>query len=304
MTLTAVPSGRCRSWGRLRSERARVDARHRELHYRSFLGLCTLLALAAGTAQAATTSNTYDCLIEPTQMVELGAPVSGLIDRVLVKRGDLVTRNQMLASLESHAEQAAADLARYKSQLAGPTQLAQTKIEFSQRKFSRRSDMAAEKLMSRQDSDDAEAELKQAQAELVTAKENREVAHLEYVQQSSQLALRTIRSPFDGVVVDQMMWPGEIFEPGATKHAVLKVAQLNPLRVRVVMPMRAFGDPAPGTQASIAPEIPAGKNYSAKVASVDRIVDAASGTFVVFMDLPNPKLDIPSGVKCKATLGK
>jgi len=104
--------------------------------------------------------------------------------------------------------------------------------------------------------------------------------------------------------VDQMMWPGEIFEPGATKHAVLKVAQLNPLRVRVVMPMRAFGDPAPGTQASIAPEIPAGKNYSAKVASVDRIVDAASGTFVVFMDLPNPKLDIPSGVKCKATLGK
>jgi len=25
---------------------------------------------------------------------------------------------------------------------------------------------------------------------------------------------------------------------------------------------------------------------------------------VVFMDLPNPKLDIPSGVKCKATLAK
>jgi hypothetical protein len=40
------------------------------------------------------------------------------------------------------------------------------------------------------------------------------------------------------------------------------------------------------------------------VASVDRMVDAASGTFVVFMDLPNPKLDIPSGVKCKATLAK
>lgn len=304
MTLTAVPSGRCRSWGRLRGERVQVDARHRKLHYRSFLWLCTPLALAAGTAHAANATNTYDCLIEPTQMVELGAPVSGLIDRVLVKRGDLVTRNQVLASLESHAEQAAADLARYKSQLAGPTQLAQSKIEFSQRKFSRRSDMAAEKLMSRQDSDDAEAELKQAQAELVTAKENREVAHLEYVQQNSQLALRTIRSPFDGVVVDQMMWPGEIFEPGATKHAVLKLAQLNPLRVRVVMPMRAFGDTAPGTQASIAPEIPAGKNYSAKVASVDRIVDAASGTFVVFMDLPNPKLDIPSGVKCKATLGR
>lgn len=237
-------------------------------------------------------------------MVELGAPVSGLIDRVLVKRGDRVTRNQVLASLESHAEQAAADLAHYKSQLAGPTQLAQGKIEFSQRKFSRRRDMAAEKLMSKQDSDDAESELKQAQAELVTAKENREVARLEYVQQSSQLALRTIRSPFDGVVVDQMMWPGEIFEPGSTKHAILKVAQLNPLRVRVVMPMRAFGQPAAGMEASIAPEIQPGRNYTAKITSVDRIIDAASGTFVVFMDLPNPKLDVPSGVKCKASLQK
>lgn len=246
----------------------------------------------------------YDCLIEPMQTVELGAPVAGLIDRVLVKRGDRVTHGQVLASLESHAEQAASDLARYKSQLAGPSQLAQSKIEFSQRKYNRRRDMAAEKLMSRQDSDDAEGELKQAQAELLVAKENREVAHLEYVQQSSQLNLRTIRSPFDGVVVDQMMWPGEIFEPGATKHAIVKLAQLNPLLIRVVMPMRAFGEAAIGMTANVVPEIQPGKHYTAKVVSVDRIIDAASGTFVVFMDLPNPGLDVPSGVKCKASLGK
>jgi len=237
-------------------------------------------------------------------MVELGAPVSGLIDKVLVKRGDRVSRGEVLASLDSHAEQAAADLAHYKSQLVGPAQLAQSKIEFSQRKFDRRRDMAAEKLMSRQDSDDAESELKQAQAELVTAKENREEARLEYVQQSAQLNLRTLRSPFDGVVVDQMMWPGEIFEPGATKHAILKLAQINPLHVRVVMPMRAFGDAAPGMSATIVPEVLPNQHYAAKVTSVDRIIDAASGTFVVFIDLPNPKFDLPSGVKCKATLNK
>jgi RND family efflux transporter MFP subunit len=246
----------------------------------------------------------HDCLIEPMQTVELGMPVNGLIDKVLVKRGDRVTHNQVLASLDSHAEQAATDLAHYKSQLVGPTQLAQSKIEFSQRKYSRRHDMAEEKLMSRQDSDDAEADFKQAQAELVEAKENREVARLEYVQQSSQLSLRTIRSPFDGVVVDQMMWPGEIFEPGATRHAVLKLAQLDPLRVRVVMPMRAFGEPVNGMSATVTPEILSSKAYTAKITSVDRIIDAASGTFVVFMDLPNPRLDIPSGVKCKAALNK
>ncbi|HET7329336.1 efflux RND transporter periplasmic adaptor subunit [Dyella sp.] len=257
---------------------------------------------APAISQAA--NDAYECLIEPAQMVELGAPVSGLIDKVLVKRGDRVSRGQVLASLDSHAEQAAADLAHYKSQLVGPTQLAQSKIEFSQRKFERRRDMAAEKLMSRQDSDDAESELKQAQAELVTAKENREQARLEFVQQSAQLNLRTLRSPFDGVVVDQMMWPGEIFEPSSTKHAILKLAQINPLHVRVVMPMRAFGEASPGMSATIVPEILQNQHYAAKVTGVDRIIDAASGTFVVFIDLPNPKFDLPSGVKCKATLNK
>lgn len=263
-----------------------------------------LVCLLAVSPAALGAAESYDCLIEPLQTVELGMPASGLIDKVLVKRGDRIARNQVLASLDSHAEQAATDLAHYKSELAGPTQLAQSKIEFSQRKFSRRHDMADEKLMSRQDSDDAEADLKQAQAELVEARENREVAHLEYVQQSSQLSLRTIRSPFDGVVIDQMMWPGEIFEPGATRHAVLKVAQLNPLRVRVVLPMRAFGIPTEGMAVTVTPEIQASKTYTARIISVDRIIDAASGTFVASMDLPNPKLDIPSGVKCKAVLNK
>ncbi|RKP52312.1 efflux RND transporter periplasmic adaptor subunit [Trinickia fusca] len=247
-------------------------------------------------------AETYECLIEPTQTVELGTPVGGQIERVTVKRGDKVTHNQVLATLESHAEQAAADLARYKSQLAGPTQLAQSKIDFSQRKFARRREMADAHLMAKQDSDDAESELKQAQAELTEAKENREVSRLEYVHETSQLNLRTIRSPFDGVVVDQMMWPGEIVEPGATKHTVLKVAQLNPLRVRMVLPLRAFGTTHIGMTASVISEVEPNTPYSAKVISVDRIVDAASGTFVVFLDLPNPKLDLPAGVKCKATL--
>lgn len=256
-----------------------------------------LLVLFGSVLHATTT---YQCLIEPAQTVELGAPVSGVLAHVLVQRGDRVKRNQLLASLESHAEIAAANLADYKSQLTGPTQLAQNKIIFAQRKFDRRSEMAAEKLMSKQDSDDSEAELKQAQAELKVAKENREVARLEYVRQKSQLNLRTIRSPFDGVIVDQMIWPGEVVEPGATKHAILKVAQLDPLRVRVVMPMQAFGKAQLGAHVSVTPEIQPDKTYDAKVSSIDRIIDAASGTFVVFLNLPNPKLDMPSGVKCKA----
>jgi RND family efflux transporter MFP subunit len=264
-------------------------------------GLIGILSLACVRSLHATSS--FDCLIEPAETVELGTAVGGVLDRVYVKRGERVSRGQLLAALDSRAEQAAAALARYKSQLAGPTELAQAKIEFSKRKFDRRRDMAADKLLPQQDSDDAEAELRQAQADLKTAQENREVARLEYLQQQSQLALRVVKSPFNGVVVDQMIWPGETVEPGATKHAILKLARLDPLRVRVILPMQAFGQFAPGMSAAVVPEIQPDKNYVAKVSSVDPAIDAASGTFVVFLDLPNPRFDVPSGVKCRATFG-
>lgn len=243
----------------------------------------------------------FDCLLEPTQTVEVASPVTGLLDRVNVKRGDRVAKGQIVALLESRAEQAAAELARFKSAQLGPTQMAESKIEFSQRKFSRRRDMAADRLMSAQERDDAEAELKQAESELQVAKENREIARIEFQQQSSLLNLRTIRSPLDGVVVDQTAYPGEVVEPGGNKKSILKLAQLDLLRVHVILPKSVFGKPAVGMSVEVSPEVPAKSSYVARVKSIDRLIDAASGTFVVYLELPNPRLDIPAGVKCRAT---
>lgn len=242
----------------------------------------------------------FDCLIEPAQTIELATPVTGTVSRVTVRRGDRVARGQVLATLESSAEQAAATLAQYKSRLEGPTRMAEQKIEFAQRKFKRRKDMAAEKLMPAQEKDDAEAEYMVAQAERVVAVENREVARLEYQQQSSLLALRTLRSPIDGVVVDQLARAGEVVEASGSKKVILKLAQLDPLRVNIVLPKEFFGKPRLGMLVQLVPEIPVRK-YTAKVSSIDRLIDAASGTFVVFLSLPNPALDIPAGVKCRAS---
>ncbi len=245
-------------------------------------------------------SASFDCLIEPTQAIDVGSPVAGLLDKVYVRRGDRVAAGQVLATLESQAEQAAAELARYKSQASGPTMTAESKIEFSKRKFQRRMQMAAEKLMSTQERDDAEAEYKLAEAELQVAKENKEVAHIEHKQQSGLLALRTIRSPFDGVVADQLLYPGEVVEPTGNKKTILKLAQLDPLRVHVILPMAAFRKVSLGMTAQVYPEMPIGGSYSAKVKIVDKLIDAASGTFAAFLEMRNPRLSIPVGVKCKA----
>lgn len=253
---------------------------------------CALTAQASGAS--------YDCLIEPTQTVEIASPITGLLDKVSVKRGDRVAKGQVVAQLESRAEQSAVELALFKSEQLGPAQMAERKIEFARRKYQRRKDMAAEKLMSPQERDDVEAELKQAESELQVAKENRQIARIEHQQQSSLLGLRSIRSPLNGVVVDQMSYPGEVVEPGAGKKPILKLAQLDPLRVHVILPKSEFGMPVVGMSVDVVPEVPPLGRYSAKIKTIDKLIDAASGTFVVFLEMPNPKLDIPAGIKCRA----
>lgn len=242
----------------------------------------------------------YECLIEPAQAVEIRSPVIGLLEKVHVRRGDRVSKGQVVAALESNAERAAADLARFKSEMTGPMVTAENKIEFSKRKFQRRRDMHADKLMSGQDKDEAENELKLAESELHLAKENKQLARIEWQQQGSLLNLRTIRSPFDGVVVDQVLYPGEVVEPGADKKPILKLAQIDPLRVHIILPIAQFSKIKPGMTAEIVPESPVNGRYMGRVKIVDRLIDAASGTFGVFVELPNPKHEIPAGLKCRA----
>jgi RND family efflux transporter MFP subunit len=240
-----------------------------------------------------------DCLIEPTQQVAVGVPVTGVIDKIFVKRGDKVTQGQIIATLASGVEQASVQLAKYKAEQIAALQLATRKVEFAQRKFERRQAMTSERLMPEQDRDDAEAEYRLAQAELLVAQENHQLALRELQQQSAQLAQKTIRSPLTGVVVEQSAYVGEVVEPNSSSKPVFKLAQLNPLRVQVILPKSRFGAVKVGSTVAVVPEKPMTGRYSAQVKTVDKLLDAASGTFVVFLALANKQLAIPAGVKCQ-----
>jgi multidrug resistance efflux pump len=87
-------------------------------------------------------------------------------------RGDSIRKGAVLVTLESRAERATLELARYKSKMTGAILAAQTKHDYAERKFIRRRDMYAEKLMSTQDKEEAEGDMKSAEADLQVAREN------------------------------------------------------------------------------------------------------------------------------------
>ena len=54
-----------------------------------------------------------------------------------------------------------------------------------------------------------------------------------------------------------------------------------------------------GMSAQIVPEPPLKGTFLGIVTVVDRIADAANGTFGVRVSLPNPDYRLPAGLKCK-----
>jgi hypothetical protein len=63
----------------------------------------------------------------------------------------------------------------------------------------------------------------------------------------------------------------------------------------------AFGKLALGESVEVLPEAPVGGRYTATVKVIDRVHDAASGTFGVRLEMANPGLKLPAGIKCKAS---
>jgi membrane fusion protein (multidrug efflux system) len=140
-----------------------------------------------------------------------------------------------------------------------------------------------------------------ARKKLISAHENDELvtelrkAELQLEEVQEKLKLRTIQSTIDGVVTERLMAPGDYV--GETP--ILKLASLDPLKVEVIVPTTRFGSTWRGMIAEVRPELPVGGVYVGQVTIVDKVIDAASSTFVVRVDIANPELKVPSGLRCR-----
>lgn len=259
------------------------------------LPAAVLSALPGAPARAAE----YDCMIEARQNVEVRSPVEGVIDTIFVRRGDNVKRGQLLATLASGPERAALDVARSRATMQGELKSAEARVELARKKWQRAEELQKKNFVSENARDEALAEFRLAEEQLRVAQENQRLAALDEKRASEVVEQRSIRSPVNGLVVEVLLRPGELMSSNQ-KNPIMKVAEINPLNVELVLPVNAFGAIRPGQRAEVLPEQPVGGRHVAQVEVVDRVVDAASGTFGVRLRLPNPRNDIPAGVKCRA----
>lgn len=238
------------------------------------------------------TKKEFDCIIIPSNVADLGSHSRGIIKRIEVDRNDFVEHGDVIAVLNDEVEQATLSLVSRRASLTSDIALRKQNSQLAGRMKKRAESSYYAKAFSDQEIDIVRVEAAVAKIKLLQAKENQKIIHDELKRAKAELAHKTIRAPFSGVITERFKTIGEYIDD----KPIVRIAQLDPLHVEVILPVIHRGKIKAGMKAEIRSK--RGTVWIATVSQVDRVMDVASGTFGVRLILPNPDYEIPAGLRC------
>ena len=194
------------------------------------------------------------------------AKVGGEVREILVEEGDEVSRGQILARLDGdrlrlEAEQAEANLQKL------------------QRDYQRNVDLKGKGLISEGDFEKIKYEMQALQATFDLTR-----LELDYTE---------IRAPIDGVVSERFIKLGNTIDVNAE---TFQVTSLEPLISYLHIPEREYRRIETGQAASIGIDALPGLRFDAIVARVSPIVDPATGTFKITIEVSDPSRRLKPGM--------
>jgi membrane fusion protein, multidrug efflux system len=225
---------------------------------------------------------------EPFESVSIHAKVRGYVDRVLVDRGSVVKRGQLLAEIsapemkaqiaeaESRVEVAKSETLQADAQRAG----AQSTYDRLKKAAETPGAIAGNELIQAQKQVEAAQALVQSKAQAAKAVQAAVRAQKDFE------AYLQITAPFDGVVTDRLVHPGALVGPGSDP-VLLIIQQVSHLRLVVAVPEQYI--------AGIAANVPVGfhvgaypeRSYSGSVARISHSLDQKTRTMAVELDVVN-----------------
>ena len=256
------------------------------------------IILSWGCSAALTTAAELpplDCVVNPYQVVDLASSVPGVLDKLYVDKSEFLEQGQVAASLEAGVERASVQLAKARAAIDSEVRVSHVNLDYDHKRKKRFDSLYETKSISFEVKDEADREYSLSRWRLQQAKDLKDIRQLELLRAEEQLNQKTIRTPISGFVLQRFKEAGEYVED----QPILRIAQLDPLHVEAIVPIEMYDEIRVGMRAQVYPETVVPEAHEAEVIVIDRVGDAASGTFGIRLSLPNPDYQILPGVKCR-----
>lgn len=212
-----------------------------------FTGLLLLGVLLSSPAMAA-----WDGVLDWAQRTALSTATSGVVEKVLASPGERVDKGESLLLLEQSALRAAVS--------KGKAAMAHHKLmlEEAQRELERTEELYARTLL-------ADRDLNLAKIDHAKADANYQRSRAQYWQAVERLRNSHLRAPFDAVVLERRVEPGQAVVSRLRAEPQLIVAAAEKMTVRFSVNADELDKLAPGTAVVVEA---AGSRYEGRVTAV------------------------------------
>ena len=201
---------------------------------------------------------------EALHEADLGAKVSGQVTELTVDIGSRVQAGQVLARL------AVPELLQARN--AAVAQVAALRSAYERTEALAERNSVTQKI-------------------LTEAKSRLDVAQAQQAEAEAEMAYATIEAPFGGLVTARSIDPGDMVyqasSPKGSGQPLLRVAQVDVIRVKTYVPERDSVWVDAGDPATVAFEALPGRTFEGKIARSSGVLDPSTRTMLVEIDLPN-----------------
>ena len=222
---------------------------------------------------------------EATDTVDVRPRVSGYVQRVDFKDGQIVRRGQVLFQIDPRPYQAALD------QAAGQEGRAKAALQDAKVELARAEALLAARATSQQEVDTRRAAEQQAEADLKAAGATVATARL-------NLGFTRVVAPIQGRISDSRAQPGNLVSQDQT--VMTTVVALDPIRFAFQAPedrlLKYQRNGTSGAPVQIRLQDESGYRWDGRIAFVDNAIDPGSGTIRAYALAPNHGLFLKPGM--------
>lgn len=237
--------------------------------------------------------------VQPYQAVDIVARVPGFVERVLVDRGSVVKKGELLAELS--APEMKAQLAEHEAKaLAIESQKAEAEAKLAL------ANSTLERLRQAAKTPGAVAELEVIQADQSVKAQQALIRSIQTQAMAARAAAASlsemlqyleVTAPFDGVITERRVHPGALAGPAA--GMLLRLEQISRLRVVVAVPEGEVTGIVRG--AAVPFSIQGGLSGTGTVSRLARSVDPKTRTMPVELDVQNAGGALAPGMYAEVT---
>jgi HlyD family secretion protein len=247
--------------------------------------------------------------LQPTNQVDVGSELSGIIDTVLVDINDRVKKGQVLARLDVSKlnDQIARSRAALLSAEAGVRQAEATVTESraSLQRLQEVHKLSGGKVPARAEMETAEAAQARAVANLASAKASVTQARATLSSDETNLSKASIRSPINGVVLARKVEPGQTVAASLQAPVLFTLAEdLAQMELQVNVDEADVGQVKAGQKASFSVDAYPGRKYPASISRVSFGSQVAEGvvSYPTVLNVGNDDLSLRPGMTATAEI--